>query len=138
MNGWEWISLTPYSQHRERYYALQVDQRGRLWLEGDIYDDFFVRVYDVLPKGLYEIVEYNRYNSNLGTESAITLGPDGKMWVAGDTVAYIDSNAPTLPKPLPDWLAFFGTITGEFVILFILICAGALMFVVQRQSVRKT
>ncbi|MEW5938148.1 MAG: hypothetical protein AB1750_00685, partial [Chloroflexota bacterium] len=99
-------------------------------------DDFFVRVYEVLPSSLYEIVEYNEENSNLQTGSPITLGPDGKMWIAGNTVAYIDSNAPDLPKPLPAWLAFFRTLTGRVVVFFIIICAGILAVVAQRQNAK--
>jgi len=128
---WDWISLNSLSTHGEEYEALQVDQRGRLWLEGRMDNGYFVRVYDVLPKGLYELEEYNDYNSNLEHDFLITLGPDGKMWVAGDNLAYIDSNAPTLPRPFPNWFAALGTIPVQFVIVILLLVSVIFMRVSQ-------
>jgi len=136
-NEWNWISLSPYSLRGEEFYSLQVDQRGRLWLEGHVDYREFVRVYDVLPNGLYEIVEYDEYNSNLETEIPITLGLDGKMWIAGNTLSYIDSNAPDLPKPAPDWLAAMGTITVRMVITFAYLSAAIWMSVAQTRASRK-
>ena len=136
-NSWNWISLNPFSNQGEKYSALQVDQRGRLWLQGDIDYDDFVRVYDVLPKGLYELEEYNEYNSKLPHDFMITLGQDGKMWVAGDNLSYIDSNAPNLPQPAPDWLAALGTLTARLVIVFFYLCTAIIMVGTQTIVLRK-
>ena len=129
--NWEWISLNPYSAKSEEYYALQIDKRGRLWLQGDIDFDDFVRVYEVLSGGLYEIVEYNEYNSNFQSEFLITLGSDGKMWSAGDTLTWIDSNAPDLPRPLPEWIAVFGTFPVKITIQILFILAMLLVVFAQ-------
>ena len=136
-NQWDWISLNPVSSQKEEFTALQVDQRGRLWLQGQIDYHEFVRVFEVLPQGLYELEEYNEYNSKLPRKFHITLGLDGKMWVAGDNLAYIDSNAPELPKPAPDWLAAMATITARMVVAFLYLCVTVLLIGVQAIVLRK-
>ncbi len=111
---WQWYSLPMNPQYKDQwgneYQTLEIDARGRFWLEGSLprenWENYLV-VFDLTAEGqLHEIVRYTADNSNYQSRYNMTLGPDGRIWAAKDTLVWIDSHAIDLPRPLPGWIVF--------------------------------
>lgn len=107
------VSLTqlPESLNNEervinKYRALMVDSRGRLWM----YDAFPTSVVVFEPRwndNAHELVRYTENNSNFqnGTSFPPVLTADGKIWSFDEQIISVDTNLKDLPKPMPSWYA---------------------------------
>lgn len=136
---WSWYELpSPASSGSEqRYDGIQVDALGRVWIEGtesgETYEKF-VDVFRPTATGkLEKVVRYTTRDSNYQqglSSSRLRLGPDGRMWSADDTLAWIDSNAALLPAPLPAWVTSFSSSRSKNIAVAITLCVAVLNFIV--------
>jgi hypothetical protein len=105
--AWTWYTVTLSSKDALNGYhsiqSLTVDGRERLWLRADRQVD----VWEPLADGtLQRIVQYTSENSGYpGYGNNLYQNRDGRIWIAGGKLAWIDSNAENLPRPLPDWIS---------------------------------
>lgn len=98
-NNWQWIFIIA----DEHYRSFTVDSRGRLWLKAKEHVD----VYEVAPdQSTRLVVRYTTDNSNFQNDfskDALHMGVDGRLWVADRKLVWVDTNALSLPAPLPEW-----------------------------------
>lgn len=98
--------LSHQDQFSKRYDSIEVDTRGRLWLGGT--SPAFVKVLQPLWNATaQEIVQYDvnnsNYENNYSMRGDLLRTSDGRTWAADRHLIWIDSNAETLPAPLPGW-----------------------------------
>lgn len=125
--AWDWSELdSGCNACGERYFYMDVDTLGRVWLRGYDSNGRILNVFE-LPSGgsAQHIVRYTSDNSNYQSSypmsySGVRLGSDGRMWAADDRLVWLDSTARELPRPLPDWIL---PLTGGGARVVLLLCA---------------
>lgn len=105
--SWLWNNLEGnfFCGSGNYYQGMVVDSHDRLWFQTSQYLDAF----ELNSTGtLNGVVRYTSNNSNYQNgfaQTELDLQPDDRLWSAGREVAWIDTNATELPRPLPDWLS---------------------------------
>jgi hypothetical protein len=87
------------------YDNLLVDSRSRLWLLSRFTDDGKILVLDPVWEGqANELVYYSHAISDYQMNMFVNkpqLTTDGRIWLVGANLAWIDTTADILPQPLP-------------------------------------
>lgn len=143
------------------YDQIAVDARGRVWLTAEqhqlggptlfntppataepVYTKSHstVGVYDVTPDNvLVEKWLYTAKNSGLETSRVadLRLEPDGRLWTWNQHLVWMDSTAPTLPTPLPNWVASLLNLPTILVIQFFSLLLIVVVSVLEIRAKRK-
>ncbi len=136
---WDWHRLPPFddavADQWVDYRNIQVDNLGRVWIEGYEHGENyinFVAVFELtLDDRVNEIVRYTTDNSNYQqglSDTGLRFGPDGRMWSADDTLTWIDSNAPELPQPLPAWVDIVSSLKVAWIWNVVYLVVGMIYF----------
>lgn len=111
---WDWRPLPHSCGETEYLFALEVDARGRAWVQrwdrsGSSCSSTkysasrFVSAYQFTgDHSVQEVVSYTEENSGLQASQWLRLGTDGRLWSG---VTWIDTRPSDLAPPLPGWLA---------------------------------
>jgi len=125
---------------------IEVDVYERIWLPG-MYETRTHRYTEMIrvlqsdaSHKLRQVMLYTEHNSNYHSSLfSLYYAPDGRLWNAGGELVWIDTQVPTLPRPLPTWLAELegswwerGFQIGDIVLLVLLMIFG--MHIVKRWS----
>jgi hypothetical protein len=133
---WQWKTLPCDTCFALRYQSIAVDSRGRLWVEtrdeigwGEtgLHSRYYTDVFEMTATGeARKLVRYSEENSNYQDSifGGLRVGPDGRVWTGQRNLLWIDATTLELPRPWPDWLAFFASRAALFTVWF------PLMFVV--------
>ena len=107
----ETVTATHFVSDSSLSYLL-IDAGNRVWVFLESYGGG-VMVLQPVWGGEAELVAfYSENNSNFPAylRSAPEISADGKIWVLGGQLLWLDGTASELPRPLPDWLADFSDI----------------------------
>jgi streptogramin lyase len=109
-NGWLWHAWPCHEDDIGyiRARSILVDSMDRVWVAVDDRLDVFRLTSESV---LEPITHYSVLNSNYQDDynrNPVRLGADGRIWSAGDHLAWLDTTAATLPSPVPAWLDFLG------------------------------
>jgi hypothetical protein len=100
------------------YNNLLLDSRNRLWLFSRFNDDGTILVLEpVWGEEARELVHYNSLISNYKMSMHVNkpqLTLDGRIWVLGPNLAWIDTTVDTLPQSLPLILRHFVERKGAY------------------------
>jgi streptogramin lyase len=98
---WQWRTLPEITGSVQ---TILVDRHGRLWLQSRYTMEVFqLEASDSWRRLARYTAENSNYQAGYGNGGA-QLGADGRLWVANETLAWIDTNASSLPQPLPEGL----------------------------------
>lgn len=100
---------TTYFDSDFRPSYLLVDSNNRVWVFLRGHDGGVVVLQPVWGGEAELVVSYNKDNSNFPSRlhSAPEISADGKIWVLGEQLLWLDGSAHELPAPPPAWLVDF-------------------------------
>lgn len=138
-SAWNWTERQLGESDRIKGYLrdIAMDNYGRIWVIG-IYDNQtksdrlmnFVSVFQKNGNQLQLLEEYTDNNSNIDYIQQITT-TDGRVWLKGRSLYWVDTQTEELPSPLPVWAIWISDgLSGNFGWFWAILAGQLILFLI--------